>query len=406
MAINSKRAKDIDAYISTHESCLKGKQKVEVGGKIKPLDSFMIPWNMLLFNHDNGRFNIEIQEYEFKLGRKLDPASKEDEAIIRKLLLFQSVSSDENELGDLNNEGKKLYEDLLLVGEQREVAHITSDGIVVNGNRRMAALQLLNKKQPTGKWKELWAVRLPEDISEKDLWKIEAGLQLSKQKVADYGPVHNLLMIAEGKKAGLSPSEIAASMYGWNEKKVLEDLERLNLIDIFLQFIHQVGNYGLIDKRGLSEHFQDIQKGLVQKSKELGLPKKVLMQKLETVFLFLKATIDKPDKLKITHYDVRDICKILQDDKASYALTDSFKEQKDLKNITVEKLSENLDTANDVMKNKKDKEKPGKLIERAITALNGIDRRGKHYKSDEDVKKKLKALDTLVKEMKTELGIR
>ncbi len=43
MAINSKRAKDIDAYISTHESCLKGKQKVEVGGKIKPLDSFMIP---------------------------------------------------------------------------------------------------------------------------------------------------------------------------------------------------------------------------------------------------------------------------------------------------------------------------------------------------------------------------
>ncbi|QQR94824.1 MAG: hypothetical protein IPJ93_13815 [Bacteroidota bacterium] len=86
------------------------------------------------------------------------------------------------------------------------------------------------------------------------------------------------------------------------------------------------------------------QKGLVQKSKNLVLPKKVLMQKLETVFLFLKATRDKPDKLKITHYDVRDICKILQDDKASYALTDSFKEQKDLKNITVEKLSENLDT--------------------------------------------------------------
>lgn|GEM_PF-2372624 len=406
MAINSKRAKDIDAYIKSHESCIKGKQKVEVGGKIKPLDSFMIPWNMLLFNHDNGRFNIEIQEYEFKLGRKLDPASKDDEAIIRKLLLFQSVTSDENDLSELNNEGKKLYEDLLLVGEQREVAHITSDGIVVNGNRRMAALQLLNKKQPTGKWKELWAVRLPEDISEKDLWKIEAGLQLSKQKVADYGPIHNLLMIAEGKKAGLSPSEIAASMYGWNEKKVLEDLERLNLIDIFLQFIHQVGNYGLIDKKGLSEHFINLQKGLVQKSKDLGWPKKVLTQKLEIVFLFLKATIDKPDKLKIGHLDVRDICKILQDDNASSVLTDTFKEHKDLKKITVEKLSENLDTANDVMKNKKDKEKPTILIKRAITALNGIDRKGDHYKTDEKVKRELKALDLIVIEMKKELGIK
>jgi hypothetical protein len=273
MSINSKRATEIDAFINSHQ-CKKGKQKVEVGGKIEPLESYMIPWNMLLFNHDNGRLNIEIQEYEFRLGRKLDPATKDDEAIIRKLLLFQNISSNEDEINELNAEGRKLYEDLLLVGEQREVAHITHDGVVVNGNRRMATLQLLNRKQPTGKWKELWVVRLPEDISEKDLWKIEAGLQLSKQKVADYGPVHNLLMISEGKKAGLLPSEIAASMYGWTEKKVLEDLERLNIIDIFLQFINQPGNYGLIDKRGLSEHFIDLQKGLVQKSKDLGLPKK------------------------------------------------------------------------------------------------------------------------------------
>jgi hypothetical protein len=404
MAINSKRANEIDAYINSKD-CKRGTQKVEIGGKIKPLQSYMIPWEKLLFNHDNGRFNIEIQEYEFKNGRRLDPASKEDESIIRRLLLFQSVVSDEEDLTELNNEGRKLYEDLLLVGEQREVAHITNDGIVVNGNRRMAALQLLNRLQPTGKWQDLWAVRLPEDISEKDLWKIEAGLQLSKQKVADYGPVHNLLMIAEGKKAGLNPSEIAASMYGWTEKKVVEDLERLNLIDIFLQFINQVGNYGLIDKRGLSEHFIDIQKGLVQKSKELGLAKKVLTQKLEVVFRYLKGTIDKPDKLRITHYDVRDICKMILDDKASHALTDSFSDTKDYKNITIEKLAENLDKANDVMKNKKDKEKPGKLIERAITALNGIDRKGKHYKIDHDVKRKLKALDSLVSEMKIELEI-
>src|SRR5437868_5485159 len=168
MAINSKKANEIDAYIKQHESRLKGKQKVEIGGKIKLLESYMIPWSMLLFNHDNGRFNIEIQEYELKIGRKLDPANKEDESIIRKLLLFQSINSDENEISELNSDGKKLYEDLLLVGEQREVAHITHDGIVVNGNRRMAALQLLNKKQPTGKWSELWVIRLPEDISEKD----------------------------------------------------------------------------------------------------------------------------------------------------------------------------------------------------------------------------------------------
>jgi hypothetical protein len=406
MPLNSKKANELDAFIKQHGSCLRGRQKVEIGGKIKALESYMIPWNMLSFNPANGRFNIEIQEYELNKGRKLDAMDKEDESIIRKLLLFQSINSDENELDELNGAGKKLYDDLLLVGEQREVAHITHDGIVVNGNRRMAALQLLHKKQGTGKWEGLWVVRLPEDISEKDLWKIEAGLQLSKEKVADYGPVHNLLMIAEGKKAGLNALEIAASMYGWTETQVKDDLERLNLIDVFLQFFGQPGNYGLINKRGLHEHFIDLQKGLVKKSKDLGWSKRALTQSLETVFVFLKATIDKPNKIKITHWDVRDICKIIQDDKASYALTDSFNKYKDVKQIPVETLVDNLDRATDIKKNKEDQQKPGKLIERAMAALTGVDRKGQHYRQDEDVKKKLMALDSLVKEMKTELGIK
>lgn len=406
MAINSERANAIEAYIKQHEaSCKKGKQKVEIGGAIELLDSFMIPWNLLLFNHDNGRFNIEIQEYEQKIERKLNPVEKEDEKIIQKLLLFESVTSNEEEISELNNEGKKLYEDLLLVGEQREVAHITHDGIVVNGNRRMAALQLLDKKQPTGKWKELWIVRLPSDISEKDLWKIEAGLQLSKEKVADYGPVNNLLMISEGKKAGLSYSEIAASMYGWTEKQVEFDLERLDLIDLFLTFFCAPKNYGLIKRFRLHEHFIDIQKYLLGQLKSQGVSKRLLPQKLEPVFVYLSAHISKPDLINVTHYDVRNICKILLDDKASRELVDSFSTHKDKKKISAEKLIDNLDKAKDVQKNKEDREKPGKLIERAITALNGIDRKGKHYKSDENVKRGLITLDELVKEMKTELGI-
>jgi hypothetical protein len=138
----------------------------------------------------------------------------------------------------------------------------------------MATLEELYSEDPNKKWENLWAVRLPKDISEKDLWRIEAGLQLSKEKVADYGPVNNLLMISEGKKAGLSHSEIAASMYGWTDKQVAADLERLDLIDIFLQFFGQPKNYGLIKRFRLHEHFIDIQKGLVQKLKDSGAAKK------------------------------------------------------------------------------------------------------------------------------------
>ncbi|HMN49501.1 MAG TPA: hypothetical protein PKD67_10210 [Ignavibacteriaceae bacterium] len=399
MTIQSKKAQEIDAYIENH-NCAKGKQKVEIGGVIKPLESYSLPWKLLIYNHHNRRFNIEILEYENQIGRKLDPADKSDVEIIKKLLLFENVNSDE-----LNAEGKKLYNDLLLIGEQRDVAHITYDGIVVNGNRRMAALELLHKNQPTGKWDELWVVRLPKDISEKDLWKIEAGLQLSKEKVADYGPVNNLLMIYEGKKAGLLSSEIAAAMYGWTEKMVDYDLERLKIIDTFLEFFGQPKNYGLIKKFGLHEHFEDIQNRLTDKLKRNGFPKREVIKKLETVFLWLRASILHKD-FRFTHMDARELCKNLNDDQTSFVLTDKFEKYKDKKQIPPEILVDNFDNAKDVRKNKEDAEKPAKLIDRAITALRGIDRKGKHFKLDDDVKTKLKVLSDLVLEMKKELKIK
>ncbi|MBS1765171.1 MAG: hypothetical protein JSS90_09415 [Bacteroidetes bacterium] len=392
MAINSKKANEIDAYINSHE-CKKGKQKVVINGKVELLESYAIPTSLLQYNHDNRRFNLEIQEEEIKLGRKLDPTSKDDVRRIKELLLLDQA------------EAKKLKDDLKRIGEQTEVGAVSFDGVVINGNRRMATLEELYSEDPNKKWENLWAVRLPKDISEKDLWRIEAGLQLSKEKVADYGPVNNLLMISEGKKAGLSHSEIASSMYGWTDKQVAADLERLDLIDIFLQFFGQPKNYGLIKRFRLHEHFIDIQKGLVQKLKDSGAAKKELTKKLETVFVFLKANIDKPDTISITHYDVRNICKILHDEKSTYALTDSFEEHKDIRKVPIEKLVDNLDKAIDVKKNRDDKEKPGKLIDRAISALNNIDRRGKHFK-EEEVKRKLKELDSIIKEMKTQLGIK
>lgn len=395
MLINSKRANEIDAYIKSHGDCVKGKQIVVINGKVLPLESYSLPTELLQYNHENSRFNLEISEEEARLGRKLDPTDKEDVEKIKELLLLD------------DNEAKKLKDDLKKIGEQTEVAAISFDGVVINGNRRKATLEQLYKEQPNKKWENLWVIRLPKDISEKDLWRIEAGLQLSKEKVADYGPVNNLLMINEGKKAGLSNSEIAASMYGWTEKQVAIDLERLDLINTFLQFMggKNINNYGLIKKFRLHEHFIDIQKSLVGQLKSTGVPKRDIAKKLEIVFLYLRAAINDP-KVSITHYDIRNISKILQDQQATYALTESFEDYKqDSKQIPVETLINNFDKASDVKKDRVDADKPGKLIDRAITALRNIDRTGSHYKSDPLLKNKLKMLDSIIAEMKTDLAI-
>lgn len=392
MAINSVSAEAIDNYITSHD-CNKGHQKIIINGQVSDLPSYQIPIRLLQFNRDNRRFNVEIGEVEAKLGRQLNPTLDEDINRIKMLLLQDEI------------EAKKLKSDLKKIGQQTDVAVISWDGVVINGNRRMATLQELYDEEPNAKWESLWTIRLPEKISEQDLWRIEAGLQLSKIKVADYGPINNMLMVSEGKRAGLTNKEIAAAMYGWTEKKVDIELERLGLIEIFLQFLGQPKNFGLIKKFQLNEHFINIQNGIVKKMNDSGAPKRDLHKKLETVFVYLKASIDKPNLIKITHLNVRDICKILENEKASEALIDSFEETKDIRKIRVEKLVDNLDRAGDIHKNFEDKEKPGKLIDRAITALTGINRTSLHYKSDPDVKKKLLQLEAFVIELKTELGI-
>jgi len=124
---------------------------------------------------------------------------------------------------------------------------------------------------------------------------------------------------------------------------------------------------------------------------------------MSIVFAFLRQHIIEPD-FNNTHYDVRNECKALLDNEAYYTLTDSFDEYKDIKQVPVDKLSDNLDRAVDVKKNRDARDKPVKLIERAIAALKSIDKKSPHYKKD-DVKKKLKELDELIKKMKTELGM-
>jgi len=393
MSINSERANAIEAYIKAHEKCKRGKQKVVIQGKVDRLESYMIPTSLLQYNRDNRRFNLEIADAERELGRKLDPSDAEDIKRIKGLLLADIP------------EAKKLKDDLRKIREQTDVAAISFDGVVINGNRRMATLEELDDEEPTGIWKELWVVRLPREISESDLWKIEADLQLSKQKVADYGPVNNLLMIREGEKAGLTHAEIAAAMYGWTEDQIAVDLERLGLMDNFLLFMGQPNNHGLIKKHGLAEYFQDIQKTVLKAARREGVPKREIQRRLEMSFLLLRASIEWGTGSNFTHWDMRKVGAILSDFEANAALSEGIRKGQDLRKIPSKNILDKYGNAKDVLDYKKDRDKPKTLLDKALNAIKGIDRAGEHYLRDADVKKKIRDISKLIDEMRAELGI-
>ncbi len=194
MKIYSAQAQEITAHIGLHPNDNIGKWPIEIDGEKQILPFYRLPIKLLRYNVNNGRLAMEISEWETNNKRPLDASDLNDAKQIRDLLLSIDGSKSESLKDDLKKNG------------QMEPGVITFDGIVINGNRRMALLETLDAEEPTWKWPFLEVVRLPEEIDQTNLWKIEAGLQLSKDKIAEYHPMNELLKIREGIKAGLTPA--------------------------------------------------------------------------------------------------------------------------------------------------------------------------------------------------------
>lgn len=396
MKIDSQKAKEIDAYLASHPNACVGRWPIEIAGRKEVLDFYSFPTARLYYNANNGRLGIDRRQWEQENGRALDGRLQEDAAIIRDMLL--KLEPDKTTL---------LRKDLRQKG-QMEPGVITHDGVVINGNRRMAVLEDLHEEEASGKWRYLEAVRLPPEISEQDLWKIEAGLQLSKDKVLVYHPVNELLKIKEGIDRGLSPKEVAAAMYAWKSEEIKEELERLELIDSFLDFFSQPGNYGAIKMFGLHEYFIDIQKRVIAPAKRVGLPAREQAKRLQYTFALIRAGTLRQSRTKskrkgFTHWDIRNLDKVFSDAHASAAFVRPFEKAKDMRSVAEQDVIEGFRDAIEIIRMRDERHRPVRLIQKAINALESIDRKSEHY-CTEPVKEAIERLLEVAHNIREEMG--
>lgn len=399
MNINSQRAKAVDAYIATHKDAEIGRWPLEIGGQKEILPFYRFPIkDLLCYNVNNGRLAMDVREWKKVNGRMLDATIPEDYEIIRQMLL------------NLDRDKTSLLKEDIRKKNQMEPGVITHDGFVVNGNRRMAVLEELHGEEPTGKWLFLDAVRLPSTITEKDVWKIEAGLQLSKDKIAEYHPVNELLKIKQGIEAKLSIEEIASAMYGRTTDEIKESLDRLQLIDNFLNFFGQPRNYGLIRTFRLHEYFIDIQKHIILRWNRRGLTTSEKKNELLHSFALIRAgvLIQAPKKGKkedrgITHWDIRKLGKIFGDLDAKEAFAKNLKKSgKTPLTFNAGNLIEDFRIAEDILSMKEQRDQPVRLIEKAIKALQSIDRTNRHF-HEARVKTSMDRLYVVAQEIKKDL---
>src|SRR5262249_49660201 len=152
--------------------------------------------------------------------------------------------------------------------------------------------------------------RLPPNVNEKDLWRIEAGLQFAKDFRLEYGPVNELLKLKEGRDRGLESAEISAALYGrFDKDQVEEKLEILKLIEQYLYHVGKPGEYHLVQEGHDVEKFNSLWGSVVAPLRRRNKtdPK---IAKLVTI------AFEMIDKTDFTHWDVRELRKIGTNDKA------------------------------------------------------------------------------------------
>jgi hypothetical protein len=207
---NSDNALKINEYIKNNPGCAVPKTiTIVLQGKKTDLQTFRLPLNLTSYNIKNGRFAAEYVDLVKNEGRELDPHNPEDSKKIQSLLI------------EIDPKQSRILQNDLQQYSQRDPGIITYDGNVINGNRRRSVLEEL-VSQGHSEFKFIEVARLPPNVSSQDLWKLEAGIQLSRKVQLDYGPINELLKFKEGIDAGQTIMHCHIHLIPRREGDVLE----------------------------------------------------------------------------------------------------------------------------------------------------------------------------------------
>lgn len=382
MKLETKREKELDAYLASND--VKDDQKVRLVLKGVPerLNVYRVPIKYLIYNIRNGRFAAELLAKEAELKRKLDSADPGDAKIIQKLLLELDPSETDALRRDLRKNG------------QLDPGIITRDGAVINANRRMAILSALYQEEHDPGFSFLRVARLPKDVDERDLWRIEAGLQFAKEFRLPYGPVNELLKLREGSNSGIDSKEISQTLLGrFSPAKVDEKLAILKLIESYLTFIGKPGQYHIVQDERDVEKFNSLQANVVAPLKK---KKKIKDSEIAKLLIFAFLLIQHTE---LSHWDIRLLSKIATEPTASAELFKTYDEKKPLA-LSKDSLEENFATAKEIVAAQDDHNRPKKLLRKALSALQGVSSSNPKL-SDAELKALLNALKKEVTRLMT-----
>lgn len=385
-----------------------------------------IPLDYLVYNKYNGRIGSDVLSYEKQKG-ELNAELDSDREIIEKFL-FES-KADRNKI---------TMDSLLKIGQQR-YGIVTSDGIIVDGNRRAMLLnKLYHEHEKLGysyaqveKCKYFLAIILPDDAEERDIQQLETIYQMGEDDKLDYNPIEKYLKCKELKRLGFTEKQIAEFM-GEQESKIKEWLRILALMEEYLEEYGYDGIYTRLEKT--EGPFVDLDKYLDSYSKHGANVRNVDWAYDDSDISDLKGVCFDYIRARYEGKEFRDIAKTGKEGSIFFFrdLWNDFLQrhndntpgdeetveemrarcpQEDLSillkqrdNAWIENakglLKGNLNRFSRRLEDKRDANKPAELIERALSALKSVDCTQESFTDDTHIEEMVKEINSIIWEMK------
>lgn len=241
----------------------------------REFDVWQIPVEALLLNVDNRRFAAERTLVEEKLGHDLDPEnSPEDERALEAILLDTGYDVDGDRVigGHPGKDSQALKSDWES-RRQESPLWVRPDGVVRNGNRRLAMLKRLQREKGIGGYEYVDAVLLyPDDIDEVALFEMEQREQLTENLKVRYTDINLLLAIrdaAEARDVDWYATEDLDRVAGELQHIIGNDrgyavvqLNAIKYMDAYLDDSGQAGQYHKLI--GQIERFRDVGRVMAQ----------------------------------------------------------------------------------------------------------------------------------------------
>ncbi|CAN5434978.1 hypothetical protein BH09SUM1_BH09SUM1_28120 [soil metagenome] len=149
---------------------------------------------------------------------------------------------------------------------QMEPLLVTSSGVVVNGNRRLAAMRELSAEAPgIYPFNPVQVQVLPPGLTSQELQKIEFQLQMQQETKLPYDWAIQCLSVRELAEAGTTHPEIIHMMRLDKPSEVQDMINRLNEAELYLsEYLKTPENYSAIEKQ--EQQFFELQKALDRKT--------------------------------------------------------------------------------------------------------------------------------------------